>query len=147
VAASVVALAMRRRPVEIAVLLVGFLLIYIAVHVTKAAVDRPRPPGPLANASLSSFPSGHAAYSTAYVAMAVIASRVLRGITSRGLLVMVAVLLSVSIGLSRIYLRVHYWSDVAAGWGLGAGMFGLCAMIAMVVVYMRNTSPARAEHV
>jgi membrane protein DedA with SNARE-associated domain/membrane-associated phospholipid phosphatase len=147
VAASVVALAMRRRPVEIAVLLVGFLLIYIAVHVTKAAVDRPRPPGPLVHASLSSFPSGHAAYSTAYVAMAVIAARVLRGITSRGLLVMLAVLVSVSIGLSRIYLRVHYWSDVAAGWGLGAGIFGLCAMIAMVVVYMRNTSPARAEHV
>ena len=33
--------------------------------------------------------------------------------------------LAAAIGLSRVYLRAHYWSDVAAGWGLGAGIFGL----------------------
>jgi membrane protein DedA with SNARE-associated domain len=147
VAVSVVMLAMRRRPVEIAVLVIGFVAVIIAVHLTKAGVDRPRPSGSLIDTTGSSYPSGHAAYSTTYVAMSVIAARVLRGLASRGTLVLLAILVSASIGLSRIYLRAHYWSDVAGGWGLGAGIFGLCAMIAMIVVYMRNTSPARAERV
>ena len=147
VAISVVVLAMRRRPVEIAVLVVGFLAIILVVHQAKAGIDRPRPPQQLVDTVGSSYPSGHAAYSTAYVAMAVIASRVLRGLASRGTLVLLAILVSASIGMSRIYLRAHYWSDVMGGWGLGAGIFGLCAMVAMIVVYMRNTSPARAERV
>jgi membrane protein DedA with SNARE-associated domain len=146
-AISVVMLAMRHRPVEIAVLVLGLVAIIITVHLTKAAIDRPRPPDPLTNTVGSSYPSAHAAYSTAYVAMAVIASRVLRGLASRGTLVLLAILGSASIGMSRIYLRAHYWSDVAGGWGLGAGIFGLFAMVAMIVVYMRNTSPARAERV
>src|SRR5919204_3637925 len=54
------------------------------------------------------------------------------------------VLVSASIGLSRLYLRAHYWSDVVGGWGLGFGIFGLCAVVALVVLYMRETAPARA---
>src|SRR5262249_13191201 len=47
VLASVIALAVRGRPIELAVLLVGFLVLIAAVHATKAGVDRPRPPDPL----------------------------------------------------------------------------------------------------
>ena len=36
-----------------------------------------------------------------------------------------AIALAAAIGLSRIYLRAHCWSDVAGGWGLGVGVFGL----------------------
>jgi undecaprenyl-diphosphatase len=139
VAISALLLAMRRKPAELICLVAGLVLIVIAVHVTKAAVDRPRPPDPLVHATGSSFPSAHAAYSTAYVAMAVIAARVLPGLGSRALLVVVSVLGAVAIGLSRIYLHVHWWSDVVAGWGLGAGIFGLCAAVALVVVHVRNT--------
>ena len=42
-----VVLAARRRPVELVVLLAGFALIYAAVHLAKAGIDRPRPAGPL----------------------------------------------------------------------------------------------------
>jgi undecaprenyl-diphosphatase len=135
---AAVMLAMRRRPVEIVVLVLSALAIYAAVHIGKAAVDRPRPPDPLANASLSSFPSGHAAYSTVYVAMAVILSRVLEGLVSRAALVVVALLGAGAIGVSRAYLRVHWWSDVLAGWSLGAAIFGTLTAIAVVVGYIRN---------
>jgi membrane protein DedA with SNARE-associated domain len=143
VLASVIALALRRRPVELGALLVGFLAVIAAVHATKAGVDRPRPPGQLTSTSGSSFPSGHAAYSTAYVAMAVIAWRVVPGFARRALLILGALLVSVSVGLSRMYLRDHYWSDVAGGWGLGSGIFALCAVVALVVLYMRDTAPTR----
>jgi undecaprenyl-diphosphatase len=133
-----VLLAIRRRPVELIVLVLSALAIYAAVHIAKAAVDRPRPPRPLAGASLSAFPSGHAAYSTVYVAMAVILSRVLEGLVSRAALVIVAVLGAGAIGVSRAYLRVHWWSDVLGGWALGAAIFGTFTVIAVVVGFVRN---------
>ena len=64
-------LAARRRWTEFWVLLAGMTLISIGIHEIKAAVDRPRPPGPLVGASGSSFPSGHAAHSVLYVWLAV----------------------------------------------------------------------------
>jgi undecaprenyl-diphosphatase len=144
VAVGLFALAMRRRPVEFAALLAGFLILVLCVHLTKAGVDRPRPAGRLVHTVGSSFPSGHAAYSTVYVAMAVIASRVVPGFGRRAVLLLGTLLVSASVGLSRIYLRAHYWSDVAGGWGAGFGIFGLCAVVALVVLYMRNTAPAKA---
>ncbi|HET8673065.1 MAG TPA: bifunctional DedA family/phosphatase PAP2 family protein [Thermoleophilaceae bacterium] len=143
-AVAAVGLAMRRRPVEFAALVGGFVLLIIAVALVKAGVDRPRPPGKLVSTHGAGFPSGHTAYSTAYVAMAVVASRVLPGFGRRALLVLGTVIVSVTIGLSRMYLRAHYWSDVAGGWALGAAIFGLCAVIALVVSHMRNTAPARS---
>ena len=135
-----VLLAVRRRPVELTVLVLSALAIYAAVHITKGAVDRPRPPEPLAGASLSAFPSGHAAYSTVYVAMAVILSRVLEGLVSRAALVIVALAGAGAIGASRAYLRVHWWSDVLAGWALGAAIFGTLTAIAIVVGFFRNNA-------
>jgi membrane-associated phospholipid phosphatase len=143
IAASSVLLAVRRRPAEIVVLVVGFALIYIGVHLTKAGIDRPRPAAPLAESTRSSFPSGHAAYATAWIAAAVVFTRSL-GRVGYATLVPGAIALAAAIGLSRIYLRVHYWSDVAAGWGLGIGIFGTLAAIAMLVQHMRHNGGQRA---
>jgi membrane-associated phospholipid phosphatase len=112
--------------------------VYATVHVTKGALDRPRPPDPLAGSTLSSFPSGHAAYSTVYVALAIVAARVFSGNARRALLVVAALVLAYAIGASRAYLRVHWWSDVLAGWALGAAIFGLVAAVALVVGYFRD---------
>ena len=140
VAIGAVLLAVRRRPIELAVLVGSALAIYAAVHITKAAVDRPRPLHPLAGSTLSAFPSGHAAYSTVYVALAVIAARVLDGLAGRAALVIAALVVSGAIGVSRAYLRVHWWSDVLAGWALGAAIFGGLAAIGVVVGYFRNNA-------
>jgi membrane protein DedA with SNARE-associated domain/membrane-associated phospholipid phosphatase len=133
-----IVLGVRRRPIELVVLVVSVLLIYAAVHITKGAVDRPRPPHPLVGSSGSAYPSGHAAYSTTYVAMAVIAARVFSGLASRATIVIAAIVLAAAIGASRVFLEVHWASDVAGGWGLGAAIFGLVGAAGLVVGYVRN---------
>jgi membrane protein DedA with SNARE-associated domain/membrane-associated phospholipid phosphatase len=131
-------LAVRRHWVELATFVAGAILVYVAVQLAKAGIDRPRPDTPLVEAEGESYPSGHAAYSTIWVAAAVVVSRVVPGIASRAALIGGSLVIAIAIGLSRIYLRVHYWSDVAGGWGLGAGIFGLCAAIGLVVAYVRH---------
>jgi membrane protein DedA with SNARE-associated domain/membrane-associated phospholipid phosphatase len=138
-----VVLAARGRLAEVVVLAGGFALIYVSVQITKAGIDRPRPSAPRIDTNGSSFPSGHAAYSTAWVAAALMFTLRLRLVGAA--LVIGAVVLAAAVGLSRIYLRAHLWSDVAGGWGLGVGIFGLLAAIAMVVEHMRHNGRRRAQ--
>jgi membrane protein DedA with SNARE-associated domain len=149
VAIAVVLLAWRRRPYELFVLLIGTLLVYAGVHITKAAVDRPRAPGSLVETMGSSYPSGHAAYATVYVVLGIIAARVLPNLASKAALVTGTVVVAFLIGASRVYLGAHYYSDVVAGWALGAFVFGTCAIVALVVSYVRQndreTPPARPQ--
>jgi undecaprenyl-diphosphatase len=136
--AGAVFLAIRRRPIELVVLVVSAIVIVATVHITKGALDRPRPPQPLTGSHGSAYPSGHAAYSTVYVALAVIAARVLPGLASRAGIVLAAIALAAAIGGSRVYLQVHWASDVAGGWGLGAAIFGTVGAIGLIVGYFRN---------
>ena len=136
-----VVLASRRHFAELISLVVGVAALYVAVNLAKAGIDRPRPAGGLTDTEGSSFPSGHAAYSTVWIALAVVVARALPGLASRAALVGGAVAVAAVVGLSRIYLRAHYWSDVAAGWALGAAILGLCAAVALVVTHIRNNGP------
>jgi membrane protein DedA with SNARE-associated domain/membrane-associated phospholipid phosphatase len=128
----------RRERVETLVLAVGLGLTYAAVHLTKAAVDRARPPDPLVNTDLSAYPSGHAAYAMTWIAVAVTLSRVLPNLASRFVLVAGAIAVAAVVGLTRVYLRAHWLSDVTGGWGLGAALFCLCGGLALVVAYVRD---------
>ena len=130
-------LASQRRPIELVALVVAFGLMVLGVQLAKGAIDRPRPDGVLVQFTGSSYPSGHAAYSAAWVAAAFLFTRRQR-VVSRATLVLVAVIVSAAIGVSRIYLHVHFWSDVAGGWGLGYGIFGIVGTIALVVAYLRH---------
>jgi membrane protein DedA with SNARE-associated domain len=141
VLAAVVAigLAARRHWPEVVVLVVAMAIVHVAVPALKEAIDRPRPPGGLVETDGSSFPSGHAAYAVIYPWLAVtVAVRLRPGMTRAWLLIAAGIVLAAAIGLSRVYLRVHYLSDVSAGWGLGVSAFALCAMAAMLVPYVER---------
>jgi membrane protein DedA with SNARE-associated domain/membrane-associated phospholipid phosphatase len=132
-------LAARRRWAEFGVLLAGMTLTSIGIHEIKAAVDRPRPEGALVGYSGSSFPSGHAAHAVLYVWLAVTIVLRLRPGMARGAAVVVGgIALTVLIGLSRVYLGVHYLSDVSGGWALGAASFSLCAAVGLVISQVRQ---------
>ncbi|MBX5470148.1 MAG: bifunctional DedA family/phosphatase PAP2 family protein [Thermoleophilaceae bacterium] len=137
--AGSLALAWRRRRAELAALLGGFALVWVGVMLAKAGIDRPRPPHPLVGTHGAAFPSGHAAYSVVYVALAVLGWRLLPGLASKAAIVLFAALLSAALGLSRIYLGAHWWSDVAGGWGLACGIFGTAAAALLVSQHLRNT--------
>jgi len=132
-------LAWRRRWVEFWVLLAGMTITQVGIDGIKDAVDRPRPPDPLASSSGPSFPSGHAAHSVIYLWLAATIVLRLRPGMARGTAVVVTgIVLTALIGLSRVYLNVHYLSDVSAGWALGAAAFSLCAVVGLVVSQVRQ---------
>ncbi len=139
VAISAAVLAVRRRWAEFAVLLIGIAIVFVGVHEIKAAVDRPRPEGSLVDTSGSSFPSGHAAYSTFYVWLAVMVVMRLRPGISRGAAIFTAgLVLTAIVGLTRVYLGAHYLSDINGGWALGAAAFSLCAAFALTITTLRQ---------
>ena len=142
---AAVALAAWRRWQEFWVLVVGMVMTILLVHGIKAWTDRPRPPDSLVSSSGSAFPSGHAAYSTLYVWLAVtVALRLIPGITRRSLVIGAGILIAVLVGLTRVYLRVHWLSDVTTGWALGLSCFSAVAIVVLIVGYIRH-NPRRHD--
>jgi undecaprenyl-diphosphatase len=140
--ATLAFLALRRRWLEFFPLAAGALLTNLAWPLVKEWVARPRPSGGLVAASGFSFPSGHATNSVAYVAVAVALAHAVPGLARRAGVVVGAVVLAAAIGLSRVYLHVHYLSDVLGGWGLGAALFSLCGCMALLVAAVRHNGRA-----
>ena len=132
-------LAWRRRWVEFWVLVGGMAITQTGIDVLEGTVDRPRPPDPLTSVEGSSFPSSHAAHSVFYLWLAItIILRLRPGMARATAVVVTGFVLTALIGLSRVYLEVHYLSDVSAGWALGAAAFSLCATVGLVVSQVRQ---------
>ena len=91
-------------------------------HLVKDLVRRPRPPvHALVHATGFGFPSGHAAVSLAfYGALAVLLARATRRWSLKVAGWTAAIVVAGLIGFSRMYLRVHYVTDVIGGYALGA---------------------------
>lgn len=101
----------------------------LLTRLMKYSFARPRPDlvDHLVPVSSMSFPSGHAmASAITYLTLGALLARTEKRFRVRALVFGVAVLLTLSIGVSRVYLGVHYPTDVLAGWSLGAAWALLC---------------------
>jgi undecaprenyl-diphosphatase len=99
----------------------------------KNAFARPRPElvAHLVDVRSYSFPSGHAMLSAVtFLTLGALLARVQGRRRLKAYILAVAVLLTLLVGSSRIYLGVHWPSDVLAGWCLGAAWAMLCWLVA-----------------
>ncbi len=132
-------LAVRREVLEATAIASGYALMLLAEQLIRAGEDRARPGAGLVETTTQSFPSAHAAHSVAWVAIAVALARVLPGWGARAVVVVASVVLAAAVALSRIYLHVHYPSDVVAGAGMAAACFAVCGVAALLVDHLRHT--------
>ena len=89
----------------------------------KFAFARPRPDFvvPAARVFTTSFPSGHATLSAiTYLTIAALLARSQSSPKIGRYFIVLAALLTILVGISRIYLGVHYPTDVVGGWCIGA---------------------------
>jgi undecaprenyl-diphosphatase len=104
-------------------LMLGAVLSGVALNtLLKFSFARPRPDvvAPLARVVTASFPSGHATMSAiTYLTLGALLARTHSQVSVRIYFMALAALLTVLVGLSRIYLGVHYPTDVLAGWCIG----------------------------
>jgi undecaprenyl-diphosphatase len=121
---------LRRRRLNEAVLVsLGALGIEILFSVLKLAFHRPRPELAYVHLDTYSFPSGHAAGSAGIYALLFYLAAKRVSIRGRLLLALAWVVLVGLIAFSRLYLEVHYLSDVLAGITLGAAWAAGCLFI------------------
>jgi membrane protein DedA with SNARE-associated domain/membrane-associated phospholipid phosphatase len=141
--ATVIWTLTRRRWIDAAALVAGVALSVILVQVSKAAYGVPRPSGGLVHANYAAYPSGHTAYSVALVACATVLVRAGSGWATRFAAVTVATALVVVVGATRVYLRVHHLTDVIGGVALGAAIWALVGLVALVAGYVRQNGRER----
>ncbi len=117
---------------------VGFVLIatvggLVLSLLLKRSFARPRPElvPHLSAVYTSSFPSGHSMLSAVvYLTMGALLARLVEGPAHKVYFLLVAMLLTLLVGVSRVYMGVHYPSDVLAGWSVGLSWAILCWLAA-----------------
>ena len=112
-------LTRRRMAIYMLVAVIGALAIS---SVLKVGYARPRPDlvphG--SHVYTHSFPSGHAMMAAAtYLTLGLLAARLVTNRYLQVLVVSLAIAITLAVGVSRVYLGVHWPSDVLAGWALG----------------------------
>ncbi|GAA0564522.1 phosphatase PAP2 family protein [Rhizomicrobium electricum] len=146
-AMSVIALLAYRHRLEALVLTGSVVLAQISSGLFKNFYERVRPTfavyGDLPTSM--SFPSGHSTTATAtYFLLAVIVASLDPARPVKVLAFTVAALLALMIGFSRVFLGVHWPSDVIAGWCLGAA-WAFAAAVLLRILKARGYSVRRTS--
>lgn len=139
-------LALRRQP-RVALLLIGAVAAGMALSAgLKAIVGRARPALDLQLVTPygASFPSGHALLSAiAYLTLGAMLARAEADRATRRFVIACAVALTFLVGASRVYLGVHWPTDVLAGWAIGAGWAAATAWLAARLSRRGEVEPPR----
>jgi undecaprenyl-diphosphatase len=99
----------------------------------KELFERPRPAvvTHLVEVSSASFPSGHAMLSAiTYLTLGALVARVIPSQRLRAYVFAIAIVVTLLVGISRLYLGVHWPTDVLAGWCVGASWALACWTVA-----------------
>lgn len=131
--AVAVFLAVRRQSHALALVVVSTGGGFILAQALKLVFSRPRPDlvPHLAVVSSSSFPSGHSMFSAVvYLTLGALLSQLVEERALKAYFLGVACFLTFVVGLSRVYLGVHYPTDVLAGWSAGLAWALVCWMAA-----------------
>jgi undecaprenyl-diphosphatase len=141
---AVAILLMQGRRIQAVIFGAAVVFAQVAAEVVKHIVNRPRPELVVQHDLVysSSFPSGHSLMTpVVYLTLAAI---VAAGSARRSIkltLLFGAALLVIAVGVSRVYLGVHWPTDVLAGWTMGS----LIAWVAAVALHLTAPKhPARA---
>jgi undecaprenyl-diphosphatase len=105
----------------------------VVSQLLKSLFDRPRPDlvPHLAHVFTSSFPSGHSMLSAAvFLTLGALLARFVQELRLRAYFLLIAMGLTVMVGLSRVFVGVHYPTDVLAGWSAGLAWALLCWLVA-----------------
>lgn len=129
-----------RSAVEFVVLVAGS---WLGTEAIKYIVQRPRPDStlfshPLINESSWSFPSGHTAFAASLVLGFIVLAR---GRSWRPLVVVAGILVALAVALSRVYLGVHYVSDVTASL-----IYSTIAVSILAALWNRYIRPLHRRH-
>lgn len=130
----------RRR--EALVFAATVILAQVSSELLKALYDRDRPSLVThgSHAYSQSFPSGHSAMAAAtFFTLATVLAAVEAKKRTKALIYCLAITFVVSVGISRVYLGVHWPTDVLGGWALGASW----ALAAWVVLNFLKVRPRR----
>jgi undecaprenyl-diphosphatase len=114
----------------------------------KEVFQRPRPDvvPHLREVMTMSFPSGHALTSAVvYLTLGALSMRIAERPLTKAYCMAMAMLLTVLVGVSRVYLGVHYPTDVLAGWLIGLSWALLCWIVERWLEHRAGLERERAE--